>query len=326
MMQTSLGKQYSANIKTRLSAFRIGGVLLADIIVLLLFSILTDFKIVSLSNVFRLLRQAAQLGIMAQGIAILMIAGEFDLSSEAYVALAPILAMTFADIFGGQLMIGIVCALICVSFLGVINGLLVTRTRLPSFIATLGTMWIYKGISLILTYGSVRSIPDTTFGFIISGNLHGFPMSALWLILISVLFSYIMHRTQFGNWIFATGGNVNAAITVGINVQRVKILCYVIVAVASSITGFMVDFYLGSLNPLVGEGYTMESMAAAVIGGVALSGGVGSMGGVMLGAALIAIINSGLVLLGVNAYWQQLAVGIVMIVTVILNRRMTKSV
>ncbi len=309
----------------RILNLRIGGILVADLFVLIVFYILTRGRILALSNVFRLLRQTAEIGILAEAVAVLMISQEFDLSVESYIALIPIVVFMSMQSLGINMFLAVLLGLAFAMILGLINGLIVTKTHLPSFIATLGTMWIYKGIALIISEGWIQRMPESTFGFLLAASVKGFPMPAIWVAAISLSFWFLLRHTAYGNRVYATGGNEAAARSVGIRTDKVKIINFIIVAVAGGITGLMIDSYIGSLSPLVGEGMSLEAIAAAVVGGCSLLGGAGTIGGVLLGTILMAIIRSGLVLLGVSAYWQNLSVGLVVILTVIINRRLTRT-
>ncbi len=307
----------------RLLGIREVGVVIGTVVVLVVFYVITGGRILGLANVYRLLRQFAELGVMAQAVAVLMISAEFDLSVESYVALIPLISVMLAESMGINLFFGVLLGMCIAVCLGAINGIMVTKTKIPSFILTLGTMWVYRGIALILSAGFPHTVPNANFGFLMAGTIGLFPLPAFWLLAATLILWFLSERTAFGNRVFATGGNEEASITAGIRTKRIKTINFTIVAVAGAITGYMQSFYIQELSPLLGDGMSLEAIAAAVIGGCSLRGGRGSTIGALVGAMLIAIIRSGLVIVGINAYWQNLSIGLVLIATAIVNYEFT---
>jgi simple sugar transport system permease protein len=206
---------------------------------------------------------------------------------------------------------------------GLLNGVLTLRFAIPSFITTLGMMFVARSLTVVISGGfppllPLGVLPKWLFvNFIYDGSL--LRMSFLWFLVIAVLVSQLLSRTNFGNWVRATGGFLPAAQALGIPTQRVKIICFIICSVLAGFAGTIQVMRLGAPLPSIGEGLELQAVAAAVIGGTSLLGGVGTIFGGILGAILIRIIDNGLVLSRVDANWFKLAIGTLTILAVILN-------
>jgi ribose/xylose/arabinose/galactoside ABC-type transport system permease subunit len=259
---------------------------------------------------------------MTTAVGLLMISGEFDLSVGSTFALIPILSVVLFD--SGILPVGgaFAVSLAVAALLGLINGLIVTKFKIVSFIVTLGTMMIYRGLVLVVSGGWPKPLLTDTFANKLMGGamLFGFiPIPIVWLILILFIGWVLLHKTTYGYKVFAVGGNLQAAKLSGINTDRIKIINFTLSGLTAGLAGIIALCYLGTAAPTQGAGYEMEAIAASVIGGVALFGGSGSILGMFLGAFILAVIRNGLVLLRVSAYLQDAALGIIIIIAVIIN-------
>lgn len=211
-------------------------------------------------------------------------------------------------------------ALLVGAVLGGFNGLMVTKFKVPPFVATLGVMTIARGLTMLYTGGFPITSLGGGFKFIGTGWLLGVPMPVWIAVVIIAAFSFYMKKTRTGRYIYAIGGNERAALLSGIRVNRVVMLVYTLDGILSAVAGILVTARLDSAQPNAGMGYELDAIAAVVIGGASLSGGRGSILGTVVGALIIGVLNNGLVLLDVSPFWQQVIKGFVILLAVILDR------
>jgi simple sugar transport system permease protein len=278
------------------------------------------------------LEVAAQVGIVGVPVAVLMIAGEFDLSVGSMVGAAGmIIAISTAE-YGYPLWGGILLAFGAAALVGLFNGYVVVKTGLPSFIVTLGMLFALSGatigLSRVLTDRTQISLdPDATEGFLNSlfaGDIGGFAASILWWMGLAVLATYVLQKTVFGNWVFGAGGDKNAARNVGVPVPRVKILGFVATALAAALLATIQVLDAGSADVIRGELLELQAIAAAVIGGVLLTGGYGSVIGALFGALIFGMVQQGIFFTGVDTDWFKLFVGAMILLAVLFNNLIRK--
>jgi len=282
-------------------------------------------RFLTFDSIAGIITVAAELGIVTAGITFLMIAGEFDLSVGSVLGVSGmIFAITAAA--GLPHIVGLLLALVAAAFIGLVNGLLVVRTGVPSFIITLGSMMLWRGVILAVTGGfPVRYWGDSGLLFALNGRFaEQLRMSAFWFLGVVVILAFILTRTRYGNWVFATGGGPQAARTLGIRIDRVKIINFMVSAVLAGLAGCIQFARFHSVDPTRGQGLELEAIAAAVIGGALMTGGYGSMIGAMLGALLVGMVRSGLVMAGAPSYWYQAFIGIVLIVASVVNIKLRR--
>jgi simple sugar transport system permease protein len=261
-----------------------------------------------------------EMGLVAIGVTILMICGEFDLSVGSVFALMP---MSFAIMLnaGVPFVPAILLGLLVSAGIGFVNGFVTIRFSIPSFIATLGMLFMARSLTVVISGGFpplLPKIPSWIFTqYVGPGGL--VRMSFLWFLGIAALASALMSLTNFGNWIKSTGGHLEAAASMGIPVNRVKIICFMLCSVLAGFAGLIQVLRLNSPLPSIGTGMELQAVAAAVIGGTALTGGIGTVSGAIVGALLIRVIDNGLVLSHVNANWFQVAIGALTVIAVIAN-------
>jgi ribose/xylose/arabinose/galactoside ABC-type transport system permease subunit len=308
-----------------ISKWRDAGVVAGALAIGITFTILSPAFLTSY-NLFNLLRQTSELGIIAMAMTVLIVSGEFDLSVGAIYAVTGVVTALAYKSLGLPIWVAAGCGLMSAVVLGVINGLLVTKARMTSFIATLATMMVFRGLAMVLSRGQpVSGFPQLTF-FEILGHAKLFgslPIPVLWLALAGVLLYTLLHRTAYGIKVFATGDNKQAADLAGIRTGRVKQLNFLITALAAGGASLISLGYLKTVTPTQGTGLELEAIAAAVIGGTAMRGGVGSIPGTFLGAFTMAEVRTGLVLIGTGAYLQDACVGLIIALAVMLNLRLT---
>jgi simple sugar transport system permease protein len=261
-----------------------------------------------------------EMGLVAIGVTILMICGEFDLSVGSVFALMP---MSFAIMLNHDVAFvpAILLGLVICAVIGFINGFVTIRFAIPSFIATLGMLFMARSLTVVISGGFPPLLPDIP-GWIFTqyvgpGGL--IRMSFLWFLGLALLAGALMSLTNFGNWIKSTGGHLEAAASMGIPVNRVKIICFMLCSMLAGFAGLIQVLRLNSPLPSIGIGMELQAVAAAVIGGTALTGGVGTVFGAIVGALLIRVIDNGLVLSHVNANWFQFAIGALTVIAVIGN-------
>lgn len=311
---------------SQLIRYREFGAIVGFIIIFAIFSFLSKqfLTLPSLAGIFTI---AAELGIISIGIAFLMISGEFDLSVGSIFAIA---AMTFALLANAGLHPVIVFFIIVgiTSGIGLVNGVITLRTGIPSFITTLGMMMFWRGVLLAISGGFTISYSGhSTFINVLSLRFAGgFRTSALWFIGLMVLFGIILGRTRYGNWVFATGDNKEVARAMGVNPDRVKLINFMFSGLLAGFAGCVNFGRFKLVDPTMGMGMELEAISAAVIGGTLLSGGYGSIVGAFIGAVLIGMVRSGLILAGAPAYWYQAFIGIILIVAAIINVKVRRIV
>ncbi len=302
------------------------GVFIATIVVALIFSLLAP-NYFSSYTMLTLFRQTSELGIVAMAMCILMVSGEFDLTIGAIYAVVGVIIGILFKSFGINIWLAAILGLSTALLFGYINGLLITKTGMHSFIGTLAMMMVYRGVAMVATGGSpVTSFPKLTF-FEIAGRSKLFgivPIPILWLIIMGVILYLILHHTSFGIKVFATGDNKEAAELSGIHTDKIKRSCFMITACCAGIAAIISLGFLRTATPSQGVGMELEAIAAAVIGGTSMNGGSGSIIGTFLGALIMAQVRIGLVLMGTDAYIQEAFVGLVIAVAVIINVYISK--
>lgn len=286
-------------------------------------------------NFFNVLRQTSVNLCISVGMTLVILTGGIDLSVGSVLALSGAVAagmahqgfnLTSMDTYIGFTFWGCcLAALLIGAVLGGFNGLLVTRFKVPPFVASLGVMTIARGLTMLYTGGFPITNLGGGFQFIGTGWFLGVPMP-VWIAAVIILaFSFYMKETRTGRYIYAIGGNKQATLLSGIRVNRVILLVYTLAGILSAVAGILVTARLDSAQPNAGSGYELDAIAAVVIGGASLSGGRGSIMGTVVGALIIGVLNNGLVLLDVSPFWQQVIKGFVILFAVILDRFSAKK-
>jgi simple sugar transport system permease protein len=268
-----------------------------------------------------ILSVAAELGIVGVGVTLLMIGGHFDLSVGAVIGLSSFVVSYFVNDLGAPPAVAFGSAFLVSIGLGAINGLLVVRTGLHSFVITLGTYFVYRGLLVGWTGGFVQvvEIPDILKQIAAGTHLVGFRMSLLWLIVVVVAATLLLLRTRLGNWIQAIGQNKVAARNLGVGVGRTTVLLFMICSACGGLVGMIQVARFESIDALRGQGTELQAIAVTVIGGTLLSGGYGSAIGTAFGALIFGMIQVGLVLVGVPGYYYQALTGLILVLAVLVN-------
>jgi simple sugar transport system permease protein len=274
---------------------------------------------------------AAQLGIVAVPVAMLMIAGEFDLSVGSMVGAAGMIIAISVSEYGLPLLVGVLLAFAVALGVGFLNGYLVIKTGLPSFIVTLGMLFALRGLTIgfarLLTGRTQIGLGDSGSGVmqtLFAGSIGDFSVTIAWWLLLAVLGTYVLQRTVFGNWIFGAGGDANAARNVGVPVSRVKITLFMCTAASAALLATIQVLDAGSADVLRGTLLELQAIAAAVIGGVLLTGGYGSVIGALFGALIFGMVQQGIFFTGVSTDWFQVFVGVMLLLAVVFNNFIRK--
>lgn len=297
------------------------GALIALVILVIGISIVSpEFR--TGSNFLSLLRQSSIDGLIAFGMTCVILTDAIDLSVGSVLALSTVLCagMITSGVPAGAAMIA---ALIIGTALGLVSGVLVTKGRLQPFIATLITMTVYRGLTMIFTNGKpISNLGDSfVLKLIGKGNLYRVPIPVILLILIFIGFFFLLNKTTFGRAVYATGSNWKCAKLAGVNIHRTKIVAYAISGFMSALSGLILLSRLGSAQPNLGDGYELDAIAAVALGGTSMSGGRGKIYGTFVGVLIIAVLNNGLNILGVSSYYQDVIKGLVILVAVLSDRK-----
>ena len=308
---------------------------IALIAVLVFFSIAAP-NFLSTANLILMSKHVALNAFLAMGMTFVIITGGIDLSVGSIVGLCGMVA-GYLVLNGIDLQIGYTVyfnvfeiALITLAvgiLIGAVNGLLITRLNVAPFIATLGVLYVARGLALLSSDG--RTFPNlvgkpefgtTGFGFLGAGRLLGLPVAIWILIVVALAAAYLAKYTPLGRHIFAVGGNERASRISGVRVNMVKMFVYMFSGFCAAIVGLIISSELMASHPATGESFELNAIAAAVLGGTSMSGGRGTIGGTIVGAFVIGILSDGLVMMGVSSFWQMVIKGLVIIVAVVVDQ------
>jgi len=270
-------------------------------------------------NLLNVVRQVSIISIMSMGATMLIIANCIDLGAGSVVALVGVVAATYAS-SDSSLFVAIIAGLFAGGFVGYINGALTAYGKIPPFIATLGMFTAARGIALIFSDGRPITNLSPAFEFIGGGYLLGVPFPIYIMLAAAIITHILLQHTKFGKHVYAIGGNIQAAIVSGINVDRAVVLIFVFSGIMTAIGGIVLASRLSAGQPTAGVGFELDAIASAVIGGTSFTGGVGTVFGTIVGALIIGVLNNGLDLLNVSAYWQQVLKGIIIVGAVLLDK------
>lgn len=301
------------------------------LIVLIITSVLVAIlnpRFLTWGNILTVLRQTSINAVIATGMTFAILIGGIDLSVGSVLGLCG--AISAAMISSGINVLAVVAAaLIFGTVIGFINGTLITAGRLQPFIATLGTVTLLRGVILVFTQGRPISTGNTEasqlFGKIGSGFIGPIPVPVYIMAIIFIIAYYILNHTRIGRYIYATGSNEEATMYSGINTNKVKLFVYSASGMMAGLAGILITARLGSAQPTAGAGYELDAIAAVVLGGTSMAGGIGTIAGTAVGALIIGVLNNALNLMQVSSYYQDVAKGIVILIAVLLDRKQKLS-
>jgi simple sugar transport system permease protein len=310
------------------------GAIAGALLVFLFFTITAgDRGFLSARGVASWLEISAQLGILAVGAALLMIGGEFDLSLGSMIGAAGMVLAIPIALYGWPLWAALLLAVAAALLVGFLNGFIVNRTRLPSFIVTLAFLFILRGTTIGFTrllsgrtqVSGVRSaVEDSWLLQLFTAKPFGLPAAVYWWLALAILATWILLKTRFGNWVFGVGGDAEAARNAGVPVERVRILLFMGTALMATLFAVLQVLKFGSADVLRGELKEFEAIIAAVIGGCLLTGGYGSAIGAVFGALIFGMVQQGIFFTGVNTDWFKVFLGVMLLIAVVFNNYIRK--
>ena len=299
-----------------------GGMLYVGFVALIVIFAIASPVFLTPENFANIGRQTTLVSIMAVGMSLVIISGEFDLSVGSVMALAGVVAALAMQRFGDVWLVGAVVALATGAAVGLINGLLTTVLSIPSFLITLGSLSIARGLALLATGTRPVNILDESYYAIFGeGQLLGIPVPIIWTIVVAIAGIVLLHYSTFGRQIFATGGNQTAARYTGIDTRRVKTLCLIIAGTLAGLAALVLTARSHAARPDAGAGIELDVIAAVILGGAALAGGRGTIIGALIGSLMIGVLNNGLNLVGVDPSLQLAVKGLIIWFAVALGRR-----
>lgn len=294
------------------------GILIAFLAVCLTLSSISP-QFLTLSNWIIIFTQVSINALLAFGVTFVIITGGIDLSIGSVVAVSGVAAALLARQESYPVIVPILGGLVVGLLFGALNGFLITKSKIAPFIVTLGVMTIGRGLALIISKGRPISNLSESFNFIGGGDILGIPFPIIILFVVFIICSIVVKKTIFGRYVYAVGGNQQAAWASGINVNQVKMAVYALCGLLSGLAGILLTSRITTGQPNAGMSFELDAIAAAVIGGSSTSGGVGSIQGTLFGVILIGVLNNGLDLLNVSSYYQQVVMGVIIIGAVLLD-------
>lgn len=308
------------------------GIVLVLLGLFILMSILSP-AFLKTRNLLNVVRQISVIGLVGLGVTCVIITCGTDLSSGSVIALSAVIAASLAQRAGWEaakfpelagklpvivpILAGVLVGVLC----GFLNGWTIAKFRIAPFIVTLGMMTVARGFALLYSDGRPVSSLTDAYNFIGQGEILGIPFPIIILAVMAVITHIMLSNTKFGRYIYAIGGNEQAAKVSGLNVGKILILVYTFAGFMAGLAGVVLSSRISSGQPGLGQGYELDAIASAVIGGTSFSGGVGTVWGTVVGALIMGILNNGLDLLNVSAYWQQIVKGLIIVVAIIFDER-----
>lgn len=270
-------------------------------------------------NILNILRQNSTNLFLATGMTMVIILGGIELSVGSVIALSGCISAMCVINWGLPEIVGFIAALLVGAIVGVFNGFVISMTDIPPFIVTLASMNITKGIALVITGGApIRCMTDM-YKFPGAGYVGPIPTPVVLMVIVYIIASFMINRTQLGRHMYAVGGNAQAAQFSGINVKKVKFIIYTYTGLMAGLAGLVTASRLYSGQPTAGDGAEMDAIAAVVVGGTSMSGGSGRLGGTLIGVLIIGVLNNGLNLMGVDSNWQYVVKGLVILLAVYVD-------
>ncbi|GAA0862950.1 ribose ABC transporter permease [Paraclostridium tenue] len=316
----SQNKNKQLDLKSLLIKYKsLVGLLLLIVVV----SILSP-SFLSTRNILNILRQTSVNAIIAAGMTFVILTGGIDLSVGSVLALSGAFAASLLA-SGQSIIVAAMAAIVVGAVVGFLNGFVIAKGKLQPFIATLATMTILRGITLVFTDGKPITLGSNAlamaFGKIGGGTILGIPSPVIITILVFISCYYILNHTKMGRYTYALGGNEEATKLSGLNTDKIKIWVYTISGILSAVAGIIITSRLYSAQPTAGTGYELDAIAAVVLGGTKLTGGKGKISGTIIGALIIGVLSNALNILDVSSYYQMMVKGIVILIAVLLDRK-----
>ncbi len=279
----------------------------------------------TVSNIMNILNQAALYAIIGFGMTMVIIIAGIDLSVGSVMALAGVLLSMFMINFNIPLLVALLVVIVICFAMGLLQGYLIERFTLPAFVVTLSGMILFRGIALLLVDGNPIFNDSPQFLFIGNGDILGIPVTIYILVAMFLLFYYLLQKTQFGRFVYAIGGNEEAAKLSGVGILKMKMIIHGLTSIAAAVSGIILSSRLGSGQPLAANGWELYVITAVIIGGTSMSGGTGTISWTLAGSIIYGIINSGMNFLDISPYNQWVIRGLVILFAVAMRERSTKK-
>ena len=299
------------------------GPLLGLALIVIVLSVTTD-NFLTVSNIFNVLRQISINALIAFGMTFVILTGGIDLSVGSILALSS--AITAGLMTSGMdTTLAVLIGLLAGAAMGAINGVIVAKGKVAPFIATLATMTIFRGLTLVYTEGRPITGLNEDFGMLGKGFFLEIPMPVIWMLISFAILYFLLRHTTFGRHVYALGSNEEATRLSGISTSRVKVMVYSISGLFAALSGIILTSRLNSAQPTAGTSYELDAIAAVVLGGTSLSGGNGWIVGTLIGAMIIGVLDNGLNLLNVSSFYQSVVKGAVILLAVLIDRSKAKK-
>ncbi|MDM8126497.1 ABC transporter permease [Mediterraneibacter glycyrrhizinilyticus] len=297
------------------------GIIIALLVLCVLLTVLpaTSSSFLSTQNAFNILRQISTNMLIACAMTMVIILGGIDLSVGSIIALSGVIAAGCVSRYELPIVVALIAGAVIGLVIGVFNGFVICRTTIPPFIVTLATMNIARGLAKVYTGGSPVRVVTKEWQFIGAGYIGPVPVPVIIMIIVIIITALLMNKTKLGRHIYAVGGNTQAAEFSGIKVARVKFIVHAYAGLMAGLAGIILASRMYSGQPTAGEGAEMDAIAAVVVGGTSMAGGSGKIGGTIIGALIIGVLNNGLNLMNVNSFWQDVVKGVVILLAVFID-------
>lgn len=272
-------------------------------------------------NLINVLRQISINGIIAIGMTFVILTGGIELSVGSLVAVAGVIAGSFIIAYPGLGFFAVLLAIGVCALFGLLNGILVSYANIPPFITTLATMSIARGFAYVYSDGKPYQISSESFAIVGKGSLGPIPVPVIIFAVVVIIAIVLLNKTKFGRYLYATGGNENAAVASGVKTKTIKTLAYLFSGILTGLAGVILASRIGSGQPAIAVGYETDAIAATVIGGTSLVGGVGTIHGTVIGVLLIGVLSNGMNLMGISSYYQQIVKGVIIVCAVLVDNK-----
>lgn len=323
MSQTKVNKTKAPAADNKAVAFfkETLGIIIALLVLCVLLAVLpaTSSSFLSTQNAFNILRQISTNMLIACAMTMVIILGGIDLSVGSIIALSGVIAAGCVSRYELPIVVALIAGAVIGLVIGVFNGFVICRTTIPPFIVTLATMNIARGLAKVYTGGSPVRVVTKEWQFIGAGYIGPVPVPVIIMIIVIIITALLMNKTKLGRHIYAVGGNTQAAEFSGIKVARVKFIVHAYAGLMAGLAGIILASRMYSGQPTAGEGAEMDAIAAVVVGGTSMAGGSGKIGGTIIGALIIGVLNNGLNLMNVNSFWQDVVKGVVILLAVFID-------
>ena len=319
----SANNPVSGNRKSISTLLEVAGILPILVIICILFAFLSP-NFLTGGNIVNILRQASINIVLATGMTFVILTGGIDLSVGSILAVSAVVAL-LVSLLPALSWAAVPAALLAGLLLGLLNGALITFLDVPPFIVTLGSLTALRGVAFLVAKGTTLINRDINFAWVGNTYIGPFPWLVIIALLTVIVSWFVLRQTVLGVQIYAVGGNERAARLTGIKVNRVLLFVYGISGLLAGLAGIMSASRLYSASGIVGQGYELDAIAAVILGGTSFTGGIGTIGGTLLGALIIAILNNGLTLLNLSYFWQLVVKGLVIILAVTIDRLRRRS-